>query len=98
VAGVVDVERLRAVAEAASDDPPTWYCPKWLREQTDGLIDQLDAEHIATFDPPTVLGLLDRLAAAERRLALVEALAEKFGRTGGETWWVTQDLRGRRRV
>lgn len=35
-----------------------------------------NAEHIATFDPPTVLALIDRLEAAEARAERVEALAE----------------------
>jgi hypothetical protein len=35
-----------------------------------------NAKHIATFDPPTVLALLDRLAAAEAKVARVEALIE----------------------
>ena len=44
-----------------------------------------DMAHIAAFDPPTVLALIDRLEAAEAKVERVEALVEKEpGRSEGE--------------
>lgn len=70
----IDVKRLREVAEAATPGP-------WSDDRTEGNVwapgnrERVaqtfarhywqDTEHIATFDPPTVLALLDRLEAAE---------------------------------
>jgi len=47
--------------------------------------DAEDVEHIATFDPPTVLALLDRLEAAEAKVARVEELAE-WADDRGSVW------------
>ena len=41
-----------------------------------------DAMHIAAFDPPTALALLDRMEAAEARVARVEALCDAAWFTG----------------
>lgn len=37
-----------------------------------------DAAHIATFDPPTIFSILDRLEAAAAKVARVEALAAEW--------------------
>ena len=44
-----------------------------------------DAAHIAAFDPPTVLALLDRLEAAEAKVARVEELCE-WADDRGSVW------------
>ena len=76
---------LRAIAKAATQG-------EWARSGSKityegwyiaGAADPANVRHIATFDPPTVLALLDRLAALEaeraagdaRVVELVEALA-----------------------
>jgi hypothetical protein len=46
----------------------------------DGPRAQANAAHIATFDPPTVLALLDRLEAAEAKVARVTALEPTWHR------------------
>lgn len=88
------IQRLREVAEAATEGP--WehrfdeYGDDWLlggsegrlihtvgpREYSHVALDSEygpDAEHIATFDPPTVLELLDRLERAEAAVERVRA-------------------------
>ena len=47
-----------------------------------------DRTHISTFDPPTVLALLDRLEAAEAKVARAQALAEEWAAdpVGGDLW------------
>jgi hypothetical protein len=64
-----DLAALRAVAEAATEGP--WEAGKKADVHASGdhitsTWYQPDATHIATFDPPTVLRLLDRLELAER--------------------------------
>lgn len=58
----LDLDHLRRVAEAADSDD---FVPV-------GVI----RSHIAAFDPPTVLALIERLKAAEAKVARVEALAD----------------------
>ena len=48
------------------------------REYVGGIEREADAEHIATFDPPTVLALIERLERAEAAVERVRALADKF--------------------
>lgn len=40
--------------------------------------EEADATHIATFDPPTVLALLDRLEAAEATVRRVKAFSQEL--------------------
>lgn len=69
-----DRKRMREIAEAAKTGP-------WIWSNTDIFdvyIPKADALHIATFDPPTILALLDALDRAEgivreMRLDLEEA-------------------------
>lgn len=58
-------ETVREIAEFADDVADT--------------IDAADAEYIATFDPPTVLALLDRLERAEAALERVRAVLATVG-------------------
>ena len=55
-----------------------------------------DRTHISTFDPPTVLALLDRLEAAEAKVARAQALAEEWD-DRAEMWdqdpYFARDLR-----
>lgn len=69
-------EHFRSVAEAADNGGRPWEWsggyPQWIIRQGDAVLiaetyegpdfPSTIAEFIATFDPPTVLGLLDRLA------------------------------------
>lgn len=69
------IDELRKVAETATPGPWVYV---WYGHRDDGMWDtdthdenigaassEADAAHVAAFDPPTVLALLDRLAAAE---------------------------------
>lgn len=77
---------MRAVAEAASSG--SWRSAEQAHGEWYGIQSEHfalgtafrveDAEHMVTFDPPTVLALLDRLAAAEAKVARAEALAEEW--------------------
>lgn len=55
----------------------------WGHDANGISVEDNDATHIAAFDPPTVLALLDRLQAAEAKLARVENLATKWENTVG---------------
>lgn len=72
-----------------TDDPQRdAVCIDFDRDYGDpmgGCEDEATALHIAAFDPPTVLALLDRLEAAEAKVARVEALREEFKSRGGLT-------------
>lgn len=99
------IQRLREVAEAATEGPWAVDGPWWHNddaaghdmtemvttnsiaripvavtvcrgERRDGRDRNLDMRHIATFDPPTVLELLDRLERAE---AAVERVRNSVG-------------------
>ena len=83
-----EMSRLREVAEAATPGPwmvgETWWLEGVEHEVVLSPGDcevafthPKDVDHIATFDPPTVLALLDRLEAAEAKVARVEALADE---------------------
>ena len=97
--GDLDLDRLRAVAEAATPDRWTVTEPEdFCREPvcveptsiSNGMVCMVgrrtcsqsvaDATHIATFDPPTILRLLDRLEAAEADLEV--AMDASLGRIG----------------
>lgn len=80
----LDLDHLRRVAEAATPGP-------WEQERDGHIVCEAtvrgdlvaeashwttDAAHIAAFDPPTVLALIDRLEAAEAKVARVAALAD----------------------
>ena len=56
-------------AKTVIDSGPSLICYE--------VVHDFDAEHIATFDPPTVLELLARLEAAEAKIAAIEAAAER---------------------
>lgn len=95
-----ELERMRRVAEGATPGP-------WNLTPDEGgvadlvadgmfiaTLDDRDAPHIATFDPPTVLALLDRLEAAEARVARVEALAGDYDAyENWRIWLVPQAIR-----
>ena len=69
---LTDLTSLRAVAEAATPGPWQIKCSvrdEVLDEHGDSVASRLphpDAEFIATFDPPTVAALIDRVERAER--------------------------------
>lgn len=80
----LDLKALRKVAEAATAGPwvqgylnEVWAGGKAPIVNWQGFDDSdrgraehfANAAHIATFDPPTVLALLDRIEAAEKRLS-----------------------------
>lgn len=82
----LDLNHLRKVAEEATEGPWTWNATPVdtvSGEGGDNCIDagtigvtgyvyaDEDAEHIAAFDPPTAIALLNRLQAAEAKLARV---------------------------
>lgn len=88
-APAVDTDDLREIAAAANPGP-------WVRNgrrvlwphgtmkvsltTADGEIGRFDAEHIATFDPPTVLALLDELdthRATHAELVALKRLCER---------------------
>lgn len=56
------------VAEVVGRDPGNICYPEISGGYGDGERERLDATHIATFDPPTVLELLDRAERAEAKL------------------------------
>lgn len=81
-AEALDLGKLREVASAATPGP-------WGRATTDGMgwavhrgehetvalyADRDDAEHIATFDPPTVLALIERVERAEAAVERVRTI------------------------
>lgn len=88
----LNLNELRKVAEAATPGP--WevadegYDERYVYDSASGQMcwtpdlpghwSLADATHIATFDPPTVLALLDRVAELEAKVARVEALAEEW--------------------
>lgn len=90
----LDLTSLRAVAEAATPGP--WEAVQgasggwWVEAPNTATIADIDidysghpeadAAHIATANPTTVLQLLDRLEAAEERVARVVALADEAPR------------------
>lgn len=79
----LNLNELRKVAEAATPGPWTligggeYLTPIGLMvAPDDGGVWPEDATHIATFDPPTVLALLDRVAELEAKEARVESLRQ----------------------
>ncbi|WP_102157666.1 ead/Ea22-like family protein [Zhihengliuella halotolerans] len=92
MSGELDLSDLREIASAATDGPWT-HQPYGGQNQNgdfsggslfggDGeyLVSEVadeDGAHIAAFDPPTALALIDRLEAAEAAVARVEALHRK---------------------
>lgn len=83
----LDLTQLRKIAVAATPGPWAWHSrqtvdgDQWavfsprstaLANNNDGWAP--DAAHIAAFDPPTVLALLDRLEAAEAAIQKVRDL------------------------
>lgn len=76
----LDLDRLREVAKKATPGPWTligggeYLTPIGLMvAPDDGGVWPEDATHIAAFDPPTVLALLDRVAELEAKVARVNA-------------------------
>jgi hypothetical protein len=73
---------LKRVAEAATPGPWRVVTDEdgydFIVSATHGLVttperdDHPDGRYLATFDPPTVLGLLSRLSAAEARVGVLE--------------------------
>lgn len=87
----LDLARLRKVAEAATPGPWEVYDRGIGYEVHDAngcelnggmreTFTEADANHIATFDPPTVLALLSRLEAAEQELARIRPLFDNLSR------------------
>lgn len=77
------------VAEVVGRDSGTICYPEISGGHGDGEGERLDATHIATFDPPTVLTLLSRLEQAEQAVQRVRELHpitfyDKWGRTSLE--------------
>ena len=85
----LDLTKLREIAEAATDGP--WNLHTLRTDETHdirGSIDDeaniviyaecedADAHHIATFDPPTVLALIDELERLRETLATVKAITD----------------------
>lgn len=65
------------VAEVAGRDPGIICYPEISGGHGDDDQDRIDAEFIATFDPPTVLALLSRLEQAEKNADTYQALYEQ---------------------
>jgi hypothetical protein len=59
--------------ESGGREYPETVLSGWGYDASGTEADAEDRAHIAAFDPPTVLALLDALDAAERKLAAVEA-------------------------
>jgi phage terminase large subunit-like protein len=77
---MTDIAEWRQIAEAATTTGPwtafTGYVWSGEQDETDTIaegVTDTDATHIATFDPPTVLALLNRLQAAEAKVTHLEA-------------------------
>lgn len=89
----LDLDALEAVAKAATPGP--WRLGNYAIVLADGDAPTIvadgepaDAAHIATFDPPTVLGLIaEARSAAEVRERLAEVEAERDTLAGGVTEW-----------
>lgn len=121
------IQRLREVAEAATEGPWGWDTWQWQEPESpiacvtsqaydlaqlggwnigptfadDESVDEsawraeryeaakADAQHIATFDPPTVLELLDRLERAEAAVERVRAIVEtpSICEDHPDEWW-----------
>ena len=88
----LDLTELREIAESATDGP--WNLHTLRTDETHdirGSIDDeaniviyaecedADADHIATFDPPTVLALIDEVERL--RAGIIEALSVAVGHT-----------------
>lgn len=67
-----------------------------ISDNSGGLQELADATHVATFDPPTVLALLDLVAELEAKIERITSLADKYGAYaehepyGGELWSTTE--------
>lgn len=71
----LDLDHLRRVAETL------------VAEHSEGVQrPSTITQHIAAFDPPTVLALIDRLEAAEAKVARVEALADRMDARRSNFW------------
>ena len=66
--------------EGGTDDE--WEAWERVGTRSIGDFGEADAAHVAAFDPPTALALLDRLEAAERQVAAVEELADEWDAAG----------------
>ncbi|MCL8026329.1 ead/Ea22-like family protein [Nocardioides bruguierae] len=75
VSGILRPPTGVAVAHGSSVEPTDGE-PDWAWVERRFKQSRRDAEHIATFDPPTVLALLDELERLRATVARVEALAE----------------------
>lgn len=66
----IDKRALREAAEKAiSEEGETWWSEEQLASDYGLALHKADAKFIAAANPATVLGLLDELEAAERRIA-----------------------------
>ncbi|UOR02045.1 hypothetical protein MUN77_01555 [Leucobacter allii] len=74
---MTDLSKLRELAERAAADAPGWYTANELIN----FMEVVDAEVVAAASPDAVLALLDRLEAAEAKLAKVRELHSKHENT-----------------
>lgn len=88
----LDIPALRAIAEAATEGPWRAYESQTHAEMfvvdprgflMDGIVcgptyEKRNVEHVATFDPPTVIELLDRLERAERERGEAARLSHHY--------------------
>ncbi|MGO4298280.1 hypothetical protein [Glutamicibacter sp. MCAF14] len=83
----MELEELRKIAEAVKQEPwvlaggNEWISPIGITVDYDnGGVSPVEAEFIATFDPPTVLALLSRVEKAERSCRLLGKIIERDGK------------------
>lgn len=81
----MELNELRKIAEAVKQEPwvlsggNEWISPIGITVDYDnGGVSSIEAEFIATFDPPTVLALLSRLEQAEQAVQRVRELAGEW--------------------